>query len=96
VLAGGLGQIECVGQSFPRRRVRRFGRAMHLIDRAEEARRAAKTRRLLGRTAKSLGKLNGGVTRDGEGGRLSAACVTGLEAMLTDAQHRAEDLALGF
>jgi hypothetical protein len=68
----------------------------HLIDRAEATRRAAKTRRLLERTGTFLGKLDGGVRRDGERGALSGGCVTALEAMLADGQSRAEQLARQF
>jgi hypothetical protein len=68
---------------------------MHLIDRAEEARRVVRTRRMLERIAKSLGKVNSGVERDGGHGRLSAGCVTAAEAMLVDGQGRAERLAVG-
>ena len=69
---------------------------LHLIDRAEGARRVARTRRLLERIAKSLGKVNSGVERDGKRGRLSAECVTAVDAMLADGQGRAERLAVGF
>jgi hypothetical protein len=69
---------------------------LHLIDRAEEARRIAGTRRLLERIAKSLGKVDSGVERDGERGRVSAGCVTALEAMLADGKGRAEQMAVGF
>jgi hypothetical protein len=76
--------------------VRRFGHVLHLIDKAEGARRVTKTRRLLERIAQSLGKVNNGVQRDGERGRLSAECVTAVDAMLADSQGRAERLAVGF
>ena len=76
--------------------MQRFGRVLHLIDRAEEARRVARTRRMLERIAKSLGKVSSGVERDGERGRLSVECVTALEAMLADGKSRAEHMAVGF
>jgi hypothetical protein len=95
-LAGGLERTECAGASFARRRLRRFDRVLHLIGRAETARRAVKTRRLLERTGGLLGKLNGGVRRDGERGTLPGGCVIALEAMLADGQSRAEDLARQF
>jgi hypothetical protein len=96
VLANGLGRSECAGESFARRRVRRFERVLHLIDRAQAAHHAAKTRHLLERTARYLGKLHGGVERDGGRAALSAGCVTAVEAILADGQMRAQALALDF
>ena len=69
---------------------------LHLIDRAEEARRVARTRRLLERIARSLGKVDSGVARDGERRGVSAKCVSAVEAMLGDAKDRAEQMAVGF
>jgi len=69
---------------------------LHLIDRAQAAHRAARTRRLLGRVARYLGTVDSGVARDGEHGKLSAACVAALETMLGDGRGRAEHMVAEF
>ena len=75
--------------------MQRFGRVLHLIDRAGAARRPVRMRRLLERIAKSLGNVDAGVERDGEHGKLSAGCVSALDRVLADGHGRAERMARG-
>jgi hypothetical protein len=94
VLAGGLHRPQCDGQTFMRRLERRFARAQHGVDQAEDATGTIKARRRLRKVARLLEKSAEGVGRLGNGGKISADCASAIEAMLADGKRRAVELAL--
>jgi hypothetical protein len=85
--------VQCTGDKLPRRLTRRFGRVIHLIDRAEAASRTRKARKLVGRVARLLAWSGRLVAKRGEQRALSGNCAAVLGAMLEDGRLRAERLA---
>jgi len=75
---------------------KRFARAEHLIDRAEQVTRSRGARHKLHRVAKLLGKGGAGVVRLGERDGIASSCAVNLSAMLAEGERRANDLAATF
>jgi hypothetical protein len=72
---------------------RSFARADRLIDRAEAANTATRTRRRLESAARLLGHTATAIQQLGERGRVSQVCAGVIVTTLRDGQSRAAELA---